>query len=221
MQIFLSTTQHQKPQGCTRDSRMRSRRYSPPEQSSMTKSTNYILTAHRGLAQKETQLPDWGLFSYTPRSMCSHVYSHYRSRVPTMWQCNALLIVMKIAHELSVPRLESYSDLMLIVNQVRCEFEVCYEDLLPYHTAATQIAGLFMTFYIQHISCNQKSYADALASLATSLALQPGASKEILVLTQHLYYPKSAVKEVFTPIGNIQDKSKEFFETSVGLELRV
>lgn len=115
---------------------------------------------------------------------------------------NTLLIGMKIAHELSVQHLEAYNDLILIVNQVRSEFEVHNEDLVSYYAATTKISysRLFST----------------LASLATSLALQPGA----LVLTHDLYCPKSAIEEVRAQTADIQDKGKETFDTSADLELK-
>lgn len=67
---------------------------------------------------------------------------------------NALLIIMKIAYELDDQDLGTYDDSMLVVNQVRGEFEVRHEDLVSYHAATLQVAGLFNTFYIQHIPRN-------------------------------------------------------------------
>lgn len=127
---------------------------------------------------------------------------------------------MKIPHELSAQYLEAYVDLTLIVNQVRGEFKVRHEELVPYHAVATKIMGLFKTFHIEYILLNQNSYADALVSLATSLALQPGTSKEILVHTHKLYCPKSSIEEIPTPIEDIQDKGKEVFETTIGPALK-
>jgi len=47
---------------------------------------------------------------------------------------NALLIRMQIADEIGVKNLEAYGDSKLIVNQVRREYEVRHEDLVPYIT---------------------------------------------------------------------------------------
>ena len=44
---------------------------------------------------------------------------------------NALLIGMQLAEEIGVKHLKAYSDLKLIVNQVRREYEVRHEDLVP------------------------------------------------------------------------------------------
>ena len=45
---------------------------------------------------------------------------------------NALLIGMQLADEIGVKNLEAYGDSKLIVNQVRGEYEVRHEDLVPY-----------------------------------------------------------------------------------------
>lgn len=97
---------------------------------------------------------------------------------------------------------------MLIVNQLRSKFKIHHEDLVPYHAVANKIAEWSKVFYIQHIPCNNNSYTDALAALATSLALQPGTSKEIVVITHDLNCLKSAIEEVPTQIDDIQGKDK-------------
>ena len=40
---------------------------------------------------------------------------------------------MQLAEEIGVKSLEAYGDSKLIVNQVRGEYDVRHEDLLPYH----------------------------------------------------------------------------------------
>jgi len=56
---------------------------------------------------------------------------------------NALLIGMQFADEIGVKNLEAYGDLKLIVNQVRGEYEVRHEDLVPYHNATIYMAERF------------------------------------------------------------------------------
>lgn len=63
-------------------------------------------------------------------------------------ECNALLIGMKIACELGTQHLEAYGDSMLIINQVRGEFAVRHEYLVPYHITAIQVTGLCETFHV-------------------------------------------------------------------------
>ena len=58
---------------------------------------------------------------------------------------NALLIGLQLAHE-------AYGDSKLIVNQVKGEYEVRHEDLVPYYHAVIKMANLFDDFYIGHVS---------------------------------------------------------------------
>ena len=53
---------------------------------------------------------------------------------------------------MGVRYLEAYGDSKLIVNQVKGEYEVCHEDLIPYRLAVVKLAGLFDGFYISHVS---------------------------------------------------------------------
>jgi len=64
---------------------------------------------------------------------------------------NALLIGMQLVKEIGVKYLEAYRDSKLIVNQVRDEYEVRHEDLVPYHNATIIMAEKFENFYIDHV----------------------------------------------------------------------
>jgi len=73
-------------------------------------------------------------------------------------------------------------------------------------------------FYIDHIPRQQNAHADALVSLAVSLALPAGATERVLVYSRDLYCLKLALEDSKTPRGNLQ--VKEVFETSTSLEPR-
>lgn len=103
---------------------------------------------------------------------------------------NALLIGLHIAHELGVKHLQAYGDSELIVCQVRGEYEVKHENLIPYHQAVLRLAEEFDNFYLGHIPRRYNTHADALASLATSLALPGGTSVKVLVFARDLYYQR-------------------------------
>ena len=96
---------------------------------------------------------------------------------------NALLIGMQFAEEIGVKNLEVYGDSKLIVNQVWREYEVWHKNFVPYHNATIDMAEKFKNFYIDHIQRQQNVHADALASLAASLALPVGATEKVLVTT--------------------------------------
>ena len=59
---------------------------------------------------------------------------------------NALLIGLQLAHGMGIRYLEAYSDSKLIINQVKGEYEVRHEDLVPYHHLIIELANLFDGF---------------------------------------------------------------------------
>ncbi|XP_020271941.1 uncharacterized protein LOC109847107 [Asparagus officinalis] len=122
---------------------------------------------------------------------------------------------MQFAEELNIRYLEAYGDSQLIVNQVRGEYEVRNEDLIPYYSAVLEQARKFEGFFIGYIPRAQNTYADALASLATSLALPPGAETIIPVTGRELYYSK-------LPTGDRSDEatSEEACATTIEFEPR-
>ena len=79
---------------------------------------------------------------------------------------------MQLAGDIGVKNLEAYGDSKLIMNQARVEYEVLCEDLVPYYHATIDMEEKFKSFYIDHVPRQQNVHADALASLATSFALQ-------------------------------------------------
>jgi len=122
---------------------------------------------------------------------------------------NALLIGMQLAEEIGVKNFKAYGDSKLIINQIRGEYEVWHEDLILYHNTTINMAKKSRSFYIDYVSRQQNAHADALASLAASLALPTGATKRVLIYSCDLYYCKSPLK-----IEKLQEetfKLKRFF----------
>src|SRR5436189_3812392 len=103
---------------------------------------------------------------------------------------NALLIGLQLAHRLGVRKLQAYGDSELIVNQLRGEYEVRSDDLIPYFDSALQMAEQFEGFYIGHVRSQDNTHAEALAGLATALCLQAGEYQNILVCARSLFHPK-------------------------------
>ena len=103
---------------------------------------------------------------------------------------NALLIGLQLAHRLGTRKLQAYGDSELVVNQLRGEYEVRSDDLIPYFDSALQMAEQFEGFYIGHVPRQDNTHADALAGLATSLCLQAGEYQNILVCARSLFHPK-------------------------------
>jgi len=125
---------------------------------------------------------------------------------------------MQIVDENGVKNLEAYGGSKLIVNQVCGEYEVRHEDLVPYYNPTICMAERFRNFYIDHVPRQQNAHADALASLAASLALPTGAVGKIFVYDHDLYCPRFAFEDHQKPTGDRQ--VKEALEISTGPELR-
>ena len=53
--------------------------------------------------------------------------------------------------------LKLMGDSKLIINQVKGEYEVRHEDLVPYYHTAIELASLFEGFYIGHVSRSQNT----------------------------------------------------------------
>jgi len=107
---------------------------------------------------------------------------------------NALLIGLQLAYEMGVRYLEAYSDSKLIVNQVKEEYEVWHEDLEPYYHAVINMANSFDAFSISHVSQFQNTKADALATVATTLALLMDTTYHLTVATRCLVCPKHVLE---------------------------
>ena len=122
---------------------------------------------------------------------------------------------MQFAEVIGVENLEVYGDSKLIVNQVHKKYEVRHEDLLPYNNATIDMVEKFKNFYINHVSRQQNAHADALVSLAASLALPAGATERVLICSHDLYCCKFALEESKTPRRGLQ--VKKVLETSTSL----
>ena len=65
--------------------------------------------------------------------MHSHFIEPYSNNVA---EYNVLLIGLYLTQQIGVWYLKAYGDSKLIINQVKGEYEVCHEDLIPYRHAA-------------------------------------------------------------------------------------
>jgi len=83
--------------------------------------------------------------------------------------------------------LEAYGNSKLIINQVKGEYEVRHEDLIPYHHTTIQLATTFESFYISHVSYLQNTKTNALAGLVATLALPANTSYHLTVAIRHLF----------------------------------
>ena len=113
---------------------------------------------------------------------------------------------MQLIEEIGIKNLEAYGDSKLIINQVRGEYEVQLEDLMPYHNATTDMGEKFKIFYINHVPCQHNAHANALASLAASFAFSAGSMERILIYSRDLYYCKFTIEDSKNQKGDLQVK---------------
>ena len=59
---------------------------------------------------------------------------------------NILIINLQLTQQMGVRYLKAYGDSKLIINQVKGEYEIRHEDLIPYHHAAIKLADSFDGF---------------------------------------------------------------------------
>jgi len=125
---------------------------------------------------------------------------------------NALLIGLQLTQQMGVIYLEAYGDSKLIINQIKGEYEVRHEDLIPYHHVAIQLANMFDGFYISHVSRLQNTKADALAVLTATLTSPTDSSNYLTVATRHLFCPKYSldVSEVHTISTTFEPRDWQF-----------
>jgi len=93
-----------------------------------------------------------GVVLVSPQNyVISRAFSLTESCSNNVVEYNALLIGMQITDESSIKNLEVYGDSKLIINQVREEYEVRHEDLVPYYDTTIYMAERFRNFYIDHV----------------------------------------------------------------------
>ena len=55
-------------------------------------------------------------------------------------------------YKIGIKNLETYGDSKLIINQVRGEYGIRHENLVPYHNVTIHMAERFKNFYIDHVA---------------------------------------------------------------------
>ena len=76
-----------------------------------------------------------------------------------------------MAIKMKISNLEIFGDSKLIINQLLTHYEVRKEDLIPYFRYATQLLEKFESTSLEHVPRKENGMADALANLATTLAM--------------------------------------------------
>ena len=96
-----------------------------------------------------------------------------------MAEYQALNLGLEMTIEMGVTDLNIYGDSQLVINQLLNEYEVKKEDLVPYHRQALRLLNKLDMVKLEHVPRSANKMADALASLAATLAL--GAEGEMTI----------------------------------------
>ncbi|KAL0345464.1 UNVERIFIED_CONTAM: Transposon Tf2-12 polyprotein [Sesamum radiatum] len=110
-------------------------------------------------------------YSIVLNELCSNNVTEYQ----------ALIIGLQMASEMGIIEMEVYGDSKLIINQLLNIYEVKKEDLVPFFRQASHLLKSFASVTLNHIPRKENRMADALANLATTLALSEGETTNIPV----------------------------------------
>ncbi|XP_033510867.1 uncharacterized protein [Nicotiana tomentosiformis] len=92
----------------------------------------------------------------------------------------ALIVGLEMALDMKILQLKIYGDSKLI-NQLLGSYEVNKEDLLPYHQYASGLLERFDQVFLNQVPREENRMADALANLATTMALGENESTKVHV----------------------------------------
>ena len=111
-------------------------------------------------------------FAFVLSEPCSNNVAEYQ----------ALITGLQMALNMKISYLEVYGNSKLVINQLLTHYEVKHEGgLIPYFQMATRLIEKFNRVSLEHIPKNKNRMADALANLATTLALSKGEKANVLV----------------------------------------
>ncbi|XP_012852524.1 PREDICTED: uncharacterized protein LOC105972129 [Erythranthe guttata] len=91
----------------------------------------------------------------------------------------ALIIGLEMALEMNITEIEIYGDSKLIFNQLLKVYEVRKEELIPLCQHTSDLVAKFEKVVLNHIPRKDNRKADALANLATILALSEGETTSV------------------------------------------
>src|SRR5436189_2487878 len=98
-----------------------------------------------------------GIVLISPQNhVISHAFSLTEPCTNNVAEYNALLIGLQLAHQLGVRNLQAYGDSKLVVNQLRGEYVVRSDDLIPYFDSTLKMAEQCEGFYIGHVTRQDK-----------------------------------------------------------------
>ena len=95
---------------------------------------------------------------------------------------------------MGILQLEIFGDSKLVINQILEQYDVKKEDLVPYCKYAKKLLANFEAITLEHIPWKENRQADALANLATALALSQEETIKVAI-SQRWVIPLMVEKE--------------------------
>ncbi|XP_074288350.1 uncharacterized protein LOC141613507 [Silene latifolia] len=95
-----------------------------------------------------------------------------------------------MALEMGCKDLDIYGDAKLIINQLLGEYEVKEESLVPYHKLASRFLQKLDSVFLGHIPRSANKMVDALANIATTLALGASIPSSVLICIRWVVLPE-------------------------------
>ena len=111
------------------------------------------------------------LYSFSLSELCSNNVAEYQ----------ALIIGLQMAIEMGISQLEIFGDSKLVINQILEQYDVKKEDLVPYCKYGKKLLANFKAITLEHIPRKENRQADALANLATALALSQEETTKVAI----------------------------------------
>ncbi|XP_010278499.1 PREDICTED: uncharacterized protein LOC104612677 [Nelumbo nucifera] len=113
-----------------------------------------------------------------------------------MAEYQALIIGLQMALNLEIHYLTIYGGSNFVINQLKTEYEVHKDDLVPYHHYAIQLLKEFENGTIEHVPRSENKQADALANLVVVLPLTGDEATTISVCAKWVLPPKLPQEEI-------------------------
>ena len=86
-----------------------------------------------------------------------------------------------MAIEMGISQLQIFGDFKLVINQILEQYDVKKEDLVPYCKYGKKLLANFEAITLEHIPRKENRQADALANLATALALSQEETTKVAI----------------------------------------
>ncbi|XP_019054648.1 PREDICTED: uncharacterized protein LOC109115271 [Nelumbo nucifera] len=126
------------------------------------------------------------IYSFVLIELCSNNMAEYQ----------ALIIGLEMTIDLEMHHLTVYGDSKLVINQLKTEYEVRKDDLVPYHHYAIQLLKEFEHATIEHEPKSENKQVDGLANLVVVLALTGDEATTIPICAKWVLLPKSPQEEI-------------------------